>query len=200
MSATTDLMRVLVLGCGRKQDPSAYGIRRGGEPVPVEAMDFVTLDMNPSVDPHLLCTLGVDRINLDDNSVDHAIALHVIEHIGPAGDADRWFYFWSELYRVLKPGACVQFECPYYSSVWAWADPTHVRAISEYTFVYLNQDSYTFAGSAIPDFRPNCDFVLASWELKADQNPEVKAREGQTSHINGRLVARKPFQPYWGRA
>lgn len=28
---------------------------------------------------------------------------------------------------------------PYYSSVRAWQDPTHVRAISEFTFLYFNK-------------------------------------------------------------
>jgi SAM-dependent methyltransferase len=198
LTTSTDKMTLLVVGCGRRQALSDYTPTRGGAPLTEDEVDLVTLDTNPHVNPRLLCTLGRDPIDLADNSVDLCIALHVLEHIGPAGDATAWFYTFEEQYRVLKPNAMIQFECPYYSSVWAWADPTHVRAISEYSFLYLNQDAYTCGGS-IPDFRPACDFVLASWETKADGNPEVVALEGTRSHIHGRLVARKPFNPYWLR-
>ena len=196
MSTCTDKMHVLILGCGRKQTLDHYGIYRNGTFLTAEDVDLWTLDANPVVQPRLVCRLGQDPIPLPDNSIDLAIAMHLLEHIGTAGEAASWFQFWVELYRVLKPDAVLQFECPYYSSVWAWADPTHVRAISEYTFLYLNQDAYKAEGSAIPDFRPRCDFVLESWLTKADGNPDVVAREGNRTHIEGRLVARKPLRPY----
>jgi len=34
----------------------------------------------------------------------------------------------------------VTFVCPYYSSIRAWQDPTHKRAISEATFLYFDKD------------------------------------------------------------
>jgi len=191
---------VLHLGCGKKQTPEALGMAFSG--TKGEALDrpvrFVNLDANPYVKPELLCMLGRDPIPLPDDSVDLALAFHVIEHIGEIGKSESWFYFWAELYRVMKPGARVQFECPYHSSVWAWADPTHIRAISEYTFLYLNQDAYR-SGGAIPDYRPACDFVMPSedWSLRVDQNADVAVREPLGSHIRGHLTARKPFRPYW---
>lgn len=197
MSASVDTIRILVLGAGRKQKPSDYGIHLGGKALTEDQIDLVTLDCNPDVGPKLVCMLGRDAIDLPDNSVDFCVAMHVIEHIGPAGDAGAWFQMWNEIYRVLKPNAFVQFECPYHSSVWAWADPTHVRAISEFTFLYLNQDAYRSPGSAIPAFHPQCDFTLADWNLKADCNPEVVAKEGNRSHCEGKLVARKPLKPWW---
>jgi SAM-dependent methyltransferase len=195
---STDKLTMLVVGCGRRQALSDYNPTRGETLLTADEVDLLTLDANPHVNPRVLCTLGRDPIPLADNSVDIGIAMHVFEHIGPAGDARAWFYTFEELYRVLKPGAMLQFECPYYSSLWAWADPTHVRAISEYSFLYLNQDAYTCGGS-IPDFRPACDFVLTEWHLQPDSNPDVAAREVNGSHINGRLVARKPFNAYWLR-
>jgi SAM-dependent methyltransferase len=196
LTTSTDKLTALVVGCGRRQAITDYNPTRGGVLLTADEVDLVTLDAMPELNPRLLCTLGRDPIQLADNSVDLCIALHVLEHIGPAGDARAWFYTFEELYRVLKPNAMIQFECPYYSSVWAWADPTHVRAISEYSFLYLNQQAYTVGGS-IPDFRPACDFVLSNWYLKKDSNPEVVAREGDGSHIAGTLVARKPFKGYW---
>ncbi len=176
---------------------SGLSLNTESGPYPGE-ITWIDLDGNPTVNPDVLCVLGVDPIPLEDNSVDVALASHVIEHIGEIGKVEGWFYFWQELYRVLKPNGRVQFECPYFSSCWAWADPTHIRAISVETFIYLNQDAYTVGGS-IPDYRPQFDFLLAQHALRADSgNAEIAARE-EASFINGTLVARKPLNPYWER-
>ena len=193
---------LLHLGCNHKQTPESIGLEittMDGTPDP-RPVRMVNLDMNPGVNPDVLCCLGKDPIDLPDNSVDLVIALHVLEHIGESpGDVKAWWLFWNELYRVMKHGTVIQFECPYYSSLWAWADPTHVRAISEMSFLYLNQDAYT-VGGAIPDYRPLCDFeVVGDLEKIPDHtNANVRAIE-QVSFIRGRLRARKPLRPYWER-
>lgn len=194
-----DTMTVLHLGCGRRKTAADIGMEfADSQGVKYDGtITWINLDGNPTVEPDVLCWLGRDRIDLPDDSVDLVIAMHVIEHIGEIGKTEAWFYFWEELYRVLKPNGRVQFECPYWNSVWAWADPTHVRAISEYTFLYLNQEAYKVGGS-IPDYRPKFDFQLMDWQLRPDCNPEVKERENG-SHINGILAARKPLNPYWER-
>jgi len=194
-------LTVLHLGCGRRKGHAASGfaltIPGTGAPYP-GAITWIDLDGNPDVTPDVVCVLGVDPIPLADDTVDFALASHVIEHIGEIGKVEGWFYFWEEVYRVLKPGGKVQFECPYYASCWAWADPTHIRAISTETFIYLNQDAYTVGGS-IPDYRPPFDFELSNVHLRADEgNAEIAARE-PVSFINGTLTARKPLNKYWER-
>jgi SAM-dependent methyltransferase len=191
---------VLHLGCGRKKTMEALGLRLtepDGTPLKSEVR-LINLDRLADVEPDVLCELATDKIDLPDDSVDAVLAMHVLEHIGTQGDITGWFHFWSELYRVMKPGAIIRFECPHSSSVWCWADPTHVRAINEYVFTYLNQDSYRIPHSAIPDYRPNFDFTIASsLELVPDHtNPDVRAKE-PISFIRGTLRARKPFVPYW---
>lgn len=195
-------LTILNLGCGRRKDlpPWAKELEMddgsGGEVRP-DATRVIHVDEMPSVNPDLVCKLGTDRLRLEDDSVDVAFAMHVIEHIGRQGELGEWFTFWQDLYRVLKPGARLYFESPYHTSLWAWADPTHTRAISEYTFLYLGQNNYRVGGS-IPDYRPLCDFVLESWSLKPDVgNPDVVAKERNGSHIRGVLRAVKPFVPYW---
>jgi SAM-dependent methyltransferase len=188
---------LLHLGCGRKKTLEALGMKLAinGEPLDPNCVKMINLDRLPDVEPDVLCELATDRIDLPDDSIDAVLALHVLEHIGVQGEIKGWFHFWSELYRVMKPGGFVRFECPHSSSVWAWADPTHVRAINEYAFLYLNQDAYRSPGSAIPDYRPNFDFVLAQHENIPDHtNPENRE---PIAFIRGTLVARKPLTPYW---
>ena len=194
-----DALTILNLGCGRRRATADYQVQTyDGTGAPVEAaLRWIHLDANPDVRPDVVCTLGVDPIPLADNSVNLALAMHVLEHIGRQGEVGAWFQFWTELYRVLTPGGRLQFECPHHTSVWAWADPTHSRAISREVFTYLNQDAYK-VGGAIPDYRPPFDFVLAEWVLKPDtQNAHIRAVEGDTTYCAGTLVARKPLRPYW---
>jgi len=192
-------MTILHLGCGRKQTFAQIGLQlvKNGQPIETDGLTLINLDRLADVKPDIVCDVGKDRIDLPDDSVDVILALHVLEHIGRQGEMDEWFHAFEEMYRVLKPSGIIRFECPYYSSCWAWADPTHTRAISEYSFLYLNQDAYKETGTAMPDYRPNFDFVLQDWFTKQDCNPEVVAKEGDKSHIVGSLVARKPLQPYW---
>lgn len=158
--------------------------------------NVIDLDADAHGEPDLLCKLGRDRIDLDDDSVDVAVAIHVLEHIGVQGDTKEWFYFWEELYRVLKPGALLQFESPLYSSLWAWADPSHTRALSPPAFLYFAQDSYRIAGSHISPFRIECDFEAVRFEVQPDGNPEIREHE-PFSHLRGEMRAIKPLRRWW---
>jgi hypothetical protein len=74
-----------------------------------------------------------------DNSVDEVEISHYIEHI-PHGDGfnDPFFNFFDEVYRILKPAefdpanpniplkGFATIVSPYYSSMRAWQDPTHL--------------------------------------------------------------------------
>lgn len=193
---------VLHLGCGRKQRlaqlPTITCTDHTGA-VAHPPIRLINLDGMAETGAHLTATLGHDVIALPDDSVDLILAIHVIEHIGRQGELDAWFQFWGEAYRVLKPAGRFQFLSPYYTSVWCWADPTHSRAISKEAFIYLDQDCYRIPPeqTAIPGYRPPCDFKAARFELVPDSNPDVRAREPQGSHLAGALLARKPFRPYW---
>lgn len=172
----------LILGCGRQTQSGP---------------DIVTLDADARLSPDIVCTLGVDPIPLADDSVDGATAIHVLEHIGRQGESAGWFYFWEELYRVLRPGGTLIFESPLYSSVWAWADPTHTRALSPAAFVYMCQDSYRMVPSAISPYRIRCDFEpMRPFEGIVDGNSDVAAVESR-SHFRGTLMAKKPLRPWW---
>lgn len=168
-------MRTLQLGCGRRSRRSP---------------DDITLDADPSVAPDVVCRLGIDSLPFADDSIDHASAIHVLEHIGRQGETGEWFQFWEELYRVLAPNGTLIVESPLFSSVWAWADPTHTRALSPEAFAFFNQDAYRLEGSSISPYRIRCDFTpIGSMTLIPDD------RGG--SHFRGMLCARKPLLPWW---
>lgn len=77
----------------------------------------------------------------EDNSVDEVFSSHFLEHI-PHGDGfhDPFWDFFNELWRILKPKGIARFVCPYYASVRAVQDPTHIRSISEPTFLYFSKE------------------------------------------------------------
>lgn len=180
-------MKVLHLGCGRV-----------GHAIKIDGMtECVTLDADPLLRPDLVCKLGAAPIAMPDNSVDLAIAIHVLEHIGIQGDTMEWFAFWEELYRVLKPDGKIQFESPLYSSVWAWSDPSHTRALSPLSFVFFSQDSYRIKTSGISPYRVKCDFTPLRFEFLKDGDPKTQAIDNGRSHFRGVLQAKKPFRGWW---
>lgn len=75
-----------------------------------------------------------------DNSADQVFASHVVEHI-PHGDGyyDPFYQFMDECYRILKKGGIAIFVTPYYTSMRAFQDPTHMRFIGEASYLYTNK-------------------------------------------------------------
>lgn len=183
-----DIRKVLHLGAGR----SASHIRLDDYP----DAEVLTLDRDPTVSPTIVCTLGDDPIPLEDDSIDFAVAIHVLEHIGRQGETEQWFQFWEEIYRVIRPGGILHVTAPLYSSMWAWADPSHTRALCPASFLYFSQDSYRQPDSAISPFRIRCDFESIGFEGMQDTNADVQTVE-KVSHFRGELRAIKPFRGWW---
>jgi SAM-dependent methyltransferase len=182
-------LRVLHLGVGRKGQEVPYVT----EPIAT----VITLDADPFLKPDLVCRLGAEPIPLSDNSVDVAVAVHVLEHIGQQGETAEWFQFWEELYRVLVPDGELRFESPLYDSVWCWADPSHVRALSPQALLYFSQDSYRVPTAAISPYRLECNFLpTEKFRGLRDSNAEIAAVE-QVSHFRGTLRAVKPLVRWW---
>ncbi len=141
-------------------------------------------------------TKGVDYVQdllkfpwtqFKDNSVDEIECSNFVEHI-PHGDSrdDPFFQFFDELHRILKPAefdpanpniptkGIARIVCPYYSSMRAWQDPTHQRAISEASFLYLNKQWRI--DNQLDHYPVECDFdfsygyVLApEWQTRSQE-------------------------------
>jgi SAM-dependent methyltransferase len=194
-------VRILHVGCGRKKLGAADLLASVGLSMPSEDIASTTvvhLDAAAHLEPDILCELGFHAIPLEDNSIDVVIAWHVLEHIGKQGESAAWFRAFEELYRVLKPSGWLYGECPYYTSIWAWSDPTHTRAISEHSFIFFAQDSYRIPGSMISPYRIATDFVpmgIAGMERGWAVLPD--ARDPKSASIRFALAARKPLTPWW---
>lgn len=108
----------------------------------------------------IVCDLEKFPWPFEDGSVDEIFCSHYIEH------TQDIISFANELYRIMKTGAKAEIIAPYYSSIRAWQDPTHVRAISENTFLYFKKDWREINGlDHYPldlDFDVNYRFVLNS--------------------------------------
>ena len=73
---------------------------------------------------------------LPDKSVHTAVITHVLEFVEP----DRWFAFWDEVHRVMRPGGIVYCSGPYggdESQGWL-SDPTHKTRVIEQSFAWLD--------------------------------------------------------------
>lgn len=147
-----------------------------------------------------------------DNSVDEIECTCFVEHI-PHGDSrhDPFFAFFDEVHRILKPAefdpnnpniptkGFARISCPYYSSIRAWQDPTHHRAISEASFLYLNKQWRI--DNKLGHYPAHCDFdftygfaVAPEWQ---NRSQEVQAFAIQhyinaVTDIQVQLVKRPP--------
>lgn len=196
---TTATMQILHLGCGRKKYAALELFGYVGLDAPGLAdAEVCHVDADPRLEPDVVCTLGDDALPLPSDSVDAIVAWHVLEHVGTQGRTDAWFRFWEDAYRVLKPGGWIYAESPYYTSIWAWSDPTHTRALSEHSLVFFAQNAYRVPGSMISPYRIACDF---SWLAMAgmDKGYTVYAddTDPRNTFIRFALRANKPLKPWW---
>lgn len=87
---------------------------------------FLNVDLDPGTKPDIRADIGVDRLPVDDSTVDEVIAHHIFEHLG----GDTFFHCLQELYRVCQNGAVIDVHVPHYRHDYFYGDPSHVRPIS----------------------------------------------------------------------
>ena len=102
----------LDVACGSNKTPGFFGV-----------------DIAKTKDVDVVWDLEKFPWPFPDNSVDEIVCNHYIEH------TKDLISFMNELYRIMVPGGTAIIRAPYYNSMRAWQDPTHVRAISEATFL-----------------------------------------------------------------
>lgn len=117
---------------------------------------------------------------LGKNSTFEINCSHYIEHVRDIK------LFMEQCYYILCNGGIITFTAPYYTSIRAWQDFTHVRAISENTFLYFNQT--WLIKNKLEHYDVHCNFDIVS--IKYLYNPEYQPRSddardyARKHHIN----------------
>jgi predicted SAM-dependent methyltransferase len=137
---------------------------------------FLGIDISEMEGVDIVHDLNVYPWPFEDDSVDEFECSHFIEHV-----ADL-MAFMDEVHRTLKPGGKMSVVAPYYSSIRAWQDPTHVRAISEASFLYYNKEWRTTNGLDHYPIKSDFDFVYGYALDPAWQNRSEEARSFAIKH------------------
>lgn len=148
----------LDLACGRNKRPGFTGVDK----VRLDGVDIVwNLEKYPWP--------------FEDNSVDEVFCSHYVEHTSDL------IKFMNEVHRILKPGRDCMIIAPYYTSIEAWQDPNHRRAICETTFNYFNRawreerrlDHY----GVTADFTFAHEFTFTpEWKMRSEETQRFAAR------------------------
>ena len=84
---------------------------------------------------------------------------------------------------MVIPGGTATIIAPYYTSMRAWQDPTHKRAISEATFLYANNEWRRTKG--LDHYPITCDWDFAyAYQARpgvGTRNQEYRDYRDQTS-------------------
>lgn len=127
---------------------------------------YINIDINPLWKPDICCdvskllptTLIVQALS----ETDEIIAHDLLEHIPDLVPA------MTNCLALLKEGGTIDISVPYYLSLGAWQDPTHVRAFNENSWLYYT-DWFWYLGWNEFRFEViKLDFVLSKFgeELK----------------------------------
>ncbi len=140
----------LDLACGRVKQEGFFGV-----------------DINPNTHADLILNLEEYPWPWENNSVDEIHSAHFLEHVK---DANK---FMEEVWRILKPGGIAHFVTPYYTSVRAWQDPSHIRAVSEHTYRYFTEKGRK--EMALEHYPNTCDFEIIKFDYNI-MSPEWKGK------------------------
>lgn len=93
---------------------------------------------------------------------------------------DGFIKFFNEVYRILKPGGKVTIVAPYYTSIRAFGDPTHVRYIGDWSFYYLNKEWRD--NNNLDHYAFDCNFeAKLSYHITNDMT--LKSEEVRNKHF-----------------
>jgi ubiquinone/menaquinone biosynthesis C-methylase UbiE len=161
----------LDIACGQNKHPGFQGVDIASAPGVDTVWDLEKFPWTP----------------FEDNSVEEVHCAHYIEH------TLDWMKFMDEVWRICQDGAKVTFIAPYFTSIRAWQDPTHQRAISEATFLYA--DRAWREANKLDHYPMKCNFktekmvlfFLPPWDKKSDEAKEF-ARQHYFNVVTDILV------------
>jgi predicted SAM-dependent methyltransferase len=164
----------LDIACGQSKQEGYTGIDWADVP----GVDIVH-DLN--VYPWPIETASVE-VAFCSHYVEH-IPMDFIDHMGRKKEA--FFAFFDEVNRILVPGGQITIIAPWHASTRAWQDPTHRRAISDVSFLYLNK-AWRDANK-LDHYAVECDFdntfgysIEQIWTTRNDEYRQFAMRH----HVN----------------
>lgn len=146
-------MTELLIGCGNSREKKLV-YKDGG--FGDEWTELVTLDIDPSCEPHVVHDINILPLPFPDNHFDEIHAYCVLEHVGVQGDWRFFFAQFDDFWRMLKPNGVLVGTCPMPTSPWAWGDPGHTRIMSPECLTFLKRPEYAAQVGKTPmtDYRP----------------------------------------------
>ena len=112
-------LKILDLGCGNK--------KREGE---------IGLDFNDRTAADVVHNLNSFPYPFEDSYFDEVYIDNCLEHLAEP------IRVMEEVYRILKKNARIKVIVPYFRSLWAFIDPTHLHFFTVDSFAYYDPDSY----------------------------------------------------------
>jgi len=88
---------------------------------------FLNVDKEVGCNPDKVQDLETFPWDFEDDSVDHIVLNHVLEHLGQT--SETYLSIMKELYRICKGGAKIDIKVPHPRHDDFITDPTHVRPI-----------------------------------------------------------------------
>lgn len=123
---------LLNIGCGRTHLPG-----------------YLNCDKSKEVNPGRVIDLE-KPLPFEDNSIERIRGDHILEHI------HNFIPLMHELHRICVKESLLKFKVPFYASVGAFDDPTHVRFFSPFTFNYFTENDFSYEmGVQEPLFKIN---------------------------------------------
>jgi hypothetical protein len=101
----------LNMGCGHNKDAGYFNV-----------------DLSPACAPDIVCDLESLPWPWPDNSADHVVFNHSLEHLGQ--NSRTFLGIIKELYRICKNNAKIEINVPHPRHDNFIDDPTHVRAVT----------------------------------------------------------------------
>ena len=136
--------------------------------------DYVNIDINPLWKPDYVLDISQQIPTGSENKCEEIIAHDVLEHIPNLVEA------MTNCLRMLKTGGTMDISVPYYLSLGAWQDPTHVRAFNENSWLYYT-DWFWYLGWTDSRFEVvKMNFILSEYG-KLRQNAICLSGEAKES-------------------
>ena len=130
---------------------------------------YINIDSDAGCNPDLVLEIGKQTLPFDDNSVEHVVAHHILEHLG-----DEFFDFIKDLYRVCSNEAVIEVIVPHPRHDVFYGDLSHVRVITIENMKTLskkycdNEESISSSWSGFANTL-NVDFEIFYYEYKLDE-------------------------------